>query len=373
MLKQNYRAWVEIDLSAIRHNVKSLKSVVAGELLAVVKADAYGHGAIAVSQAAIEAGATWLGVATITEGVQLRNGGITAPILILGSTNSIDEIKAIAENRLYPTICSPEQAQKFNQTLNTPLPIHLKIDTGMSRLGMDWHQVPEFLNLVQSLSHLQIHGVYSHLATADDPDQTILRLQHQRFQEVVHHIKNLNICPPILHFANTAALITDAALHYNMVRCGLGIYGFYPAPHLQAQGQKLGISLYPALQVKARITQVKTIPMGRGVSYGYSFIAPRDMDIATVAIGYADGVPRRLSNQLKMMVGDRYKVAQIGTITMDQCLIDVSDVPNVQVGDVVTVLGTEADNNADRWAELSNTITWEILCGFKHRLPRLIA
>ncbi len=375
MLKQNYRAWVEIDLAAIKHNIRSLKSLVSDstELLAVVKADAYGHGAIAVSQAVLEAGATWLGVATIIEGVQLRNAGITAPILIMGATNSPDEMKAIAKHRLQPTICTIEQAQLFNTTLEdsiNPLLVHLKIDTGMSRLGTDWRSAKDFIKIVYSLPYLKIHSIYSHLATADELDQSILHLQHQRFKQVINIVKESNIQPILIHFANTAGMMTDQNLHYDLVRCGLGVYGFYPAPHLRESFKSL-LSLCPAMQVKARITQVKNIEAGTGISYGYSFIASRDMQIATVAIGYADGVPRGLSNQFLVKVGDR-QAAQVGTITMDQCLIDVTDIPDVKVGDIVTILGNSEDNNADRWAETMNTIAWEILCGFKHRLPRLI-
>jgi len=383
MLKQNYRAWVEIDLSVIKHNVRSLKSLLADstELLAVVKADAYGHGAIAISQTVIEAGATWLGVATIVEGVQLRDGGITAPILIMGATNSIDEIKAIATHRLQPTICTTDQAVIFSAALadlDYPLSIHLKIDTGMSRLGTNWQEAQDLIELVHRLPNLKIQGVYSHLATADESDRHVLNLQHQRFEQVINLLTELQIDVPLVHFANTAGVMTDQSLHYDLVRCGLGVYGFYPAIHFKQNLQekltecKSVFSLRPALQVKARITQVKSITAGTGVSYGHSFIAPQDMKIATVAIGYADGVPRSLSNQIIVAVGDRCsKAAQIGTITMDQCLIDVTAIPEVQVGDVVTILGSE-DNNADRWAKITNTIVWEILCGFKHRLPRLI-
>jgi alanine racemase len=379
MLKQNYRAWVEIDLSAIKHNVRNLKSLLSDstELMAVVKADGYGHGAIAISQAVLEAGATWLGVATIVEGSQLRNAGITAPILILGATNSPDEIRAIANNRLHATICTPEQALIFNETLRDfeqsvdhPLLVHLKLDTGMSRLGTNWQEARDFIKLVQSLPYLQIKSIYSHLATADELDQSVLELQHHRFNQVIYLLQELKINLPFIHLANTAGMMTTQNLHYDLVRCGLGVYGFYPAPHLREK-LKNTVSLLPAMQVKARITQVKKISAGTGVSYGYSFIAPKDMQIATVAIGYADGVPRSLSNRINVTIKEQ-QVSQVGTITMDQCLIDVTDLPDVEVGDVVTILGNREDNNADRWAEIINTIPWEILCGFKNRLPRLI-
>jgi alanine racemase len=370
MLKQNHRAWVEIDLSAIKHNVSQLKRLLSPqtELMAIVKADAYGHGAIGVSQAALQAGASWLGVATIPEGIQLRNAGITAPIAILGATNSVDEVRAIAEYRLQPTICTPKQALVFHEVLqgiDSHIGIHLKIDTGMSRLGTDWRSATEFVQLVTSLPELEIESVYSHLATADDLDRTILNAQKHRFTTVIKALQDVGIYPRRLHLANTAGMLSDPDLHYDIVRPGLGIYGLYPSPHLKDE-----IELRPAMQVKARISQVKEIDAGTGISYGYSFIAPVDMKIATVAIGYADGVPRGLSNRIKVAVHGQ-TVAQVGTITMDQCLIDVTHVPGVAVGDPVTILGKEERTTADDWARALSTISWEILCGFKHRLPRL--
>ncbi len=370
MLKQNHRAWVEIDLAAIKHNVQQLKSLVlpSTELMAIVKADAYGHGAVGVSQTALQAGASWLGVATIPEGIQLRKAGITAPIAILGATNSVDEMRAIAEHRLQATICTPKQALVFHevlQTLDVQVSVHLKIDTGMSRLGTDWRSATEFVQLVSGLPQLEIESVYSHLATADELDCTILRTQQQRFTKVVEALHEAGIYPRRLHLSNTAGMLADRNLHFDIVRPGLGIYGLYPAQHLKDK-----IDLCPAMQVKARITQIKEVSAGSGISYGYSFIAPTNMKVATVAIGYADGVPRGLSNRINVVVRDRV-VQQVGTITMDQCLIDVTQVPAAEVGDAVTILGKAERSTADDWANTLGTISWEILCGFKHRLPRL--
>ena len=368
MLKQNHRAWIEVDLSAIKHNVQQLKSLLTAptELMAIVKADAYGHGAIDVSQTAIEAGATWLGVATIPEGIQLRGAGITAPIVVLGATNGVDEIKAIAEYRLQPTICNPKQALIYHEVLSQTgeqVPVHLKIDTGMSRLGVNWQEAIAFVQLVQHLPNLKIISVYSHFATADDSDRTFMQLQTQRFEQVITDLKAEGIYR--IHICNTAAMLCDRQIHYDIVRTGLGLYGLYPAPHL-----KNIVDLRPALTVKARITQVQKIQAGTSVSYGRSFIATQDMTIATVAIGYADGVPRGLSNRIRVAVNGQ-KVAQIGTITMDQTAIDVTHVNNLSIGDEVTFLGGASENTADDWANLLGTISWEILCGFKHRLPRI--
>ncbi len=368
------RAWIEIDIAALSHNVRQLRQLLSPhtQLMAVVKADAYGHGAITVAQTALEAGASWLGVATVPEGMQLRESGIDAPILILGATHTLEQIQAIAEWQLQPTLSSPQQALIFSTALETikspsPIPVHIKLDTGMSRLGTHWEQAAEFVQLVQGLPQLQIASIYSHLATADSEDTTVMKQQHARFESAIAQLKALGIAAPCLHLANSAATMSDRSLHYDMVRIGLGIYGLYPAPHLNDT-----VNLRSVLQVKARVTQVKKITAGSGVSYGHTFIAPNNMRIAVVGIGYADGVPRNLSNKMQVIIRGQ-RVAQIGNITMDQMMLDVSNIPGIQAGEVVTLLGKEGEEeiSANEWAEKLNTISWEILCGFKHRLPRL--
>ncbi|HEY9728262.1 MAG TPA: alanine racemase [Chroococcales cyanobacterium] len=366
------RAWVEIDRAALSHNVRQLKKLLtpATQLMAVVKADAYGHGAIVVARTALDAGAGGLCVATLQEGIQLREAGIEAAILLLGATNTPEQVRAIAHWQLQPTLCTPQQALVFSETLselNQTLPVHLKLDTGMSRLGMPWQEARQFVQLVQQLPYLKIESVYSHLATADSPDPTVMRLQHQRFENAIAQLHEAGIQPPRLHLANSAATLTDPALHYDWVRVGLSLYGLYPAEHLRST-----VNLKPVMQVKARVTQVKTIPPGTGVSYGYQFIADREMRLAVIGIGYADGVPRNLSNKMTVLIRGQ-KMRQIGAITMDQLMLDVSSIPDLQTGEVVTLIGQDGDFqiSADDWAESLGTISWEILCGFKHRLPRV--
>ncbi|HSM83180.1 MAG TPA: alanine racemase [Nodosilinea sp.] len=368
------RAWVEINLAALRHNVQQFRELLptSSQLMAVVKADAYGHGAVTVAQTALQAGAAWLGVATVPEGIELRAAGIQAPILVMGAINSPEEMQAIAHWRLQPTLVNPKQALVFSETLSKlaaarPLGVHLKIDTGMTRLGFPWAEVVDFAQFVRQLPHLKIDSLYSHLATADSPDPTIMRQQQQRFTTAVGHLRQHHLLPPRLHLANTAATLADPALHYDLVRVGLGLYGLYPAPHLQTR-----LNLQPVMQLKARITHLKPVPAGTGVSYGHQYITNRPIQLAVLGIGYADGVPRVLSNRLQVMVRGRL-VKQIGTITMDQMMLDVSDIPNLQEGEVVTLLGSDGQHtiSPDDWATMANTISWEILCGFKHRLPRI--
>ena len=371
-LVNRQRAWVEIDLAALAHNVKALKAFLAPhtKLMAVVKADAYGHGAVTVARTALANGADSLAIATLAEGVELRQGGIKAPILILGAIVAVEDIKAVVAWELEPTICNTEQALLFNQALASvgkSLPVHLKLDTGMSRLGTNWQEAVSFGQLVSTLPNLKIASIYSHFSTADEKDRTWMELQHQRFRDAIARLKASGCVPPQIHLANSAATLSDRSCHYDMVRVGLALYGLYPAVHLQQT-----IDLRPVLQLKAKVTQVSTILAGEGVSYGRQFVAPDDMKVAVVGIGYADGVPRNLSNRLQAIVCGRL-VPQIGSITMDQLMLNVNDIPDLEPGKVVTLIGQENNLSiaAETWADRLNTISWEILCGFKHRLPRV--
>ncbi|WP_036480333.1 alanine racemase [Myxosarcina sp. GI1] len=372
LLVSRQRAWVEIDLQALADNTRAISRFISPqtELMAVVKADAYGHGAIEIAKTVLANGASCLAIATLAEGVELRQAGIDAPILILGAINAPEDIKAVAAWSLEPTICSPQQASVFAETLSEvgqTLSVHLKLDTGMSRLGTDWKDGVKFVNIVRSLPNLNLKSVYSHFATADDPDKTIMNQQHRRFCQVISQLERSQLTLPYLHIANSAAMLSDRSLHYDLVRVGLALYGLYPAPHLTAS-----IPLKPVMAVKSKIAQIKTIAPGTGVSYGHRFVAHKATKIAVVGIGYADGVPRLLSNRLRAIVRGKL-VAQIGTITMDQLMLDVSNIPDLQAGEVVTLIGNEGQITltVDDWAEALNTISWEIICGFKHRLPRV--
>lgn len=367
-----HRAWVEIDHFCLKNNIQQLKSILKPQtqLMAVVKADAYGHGAVKVAHTLLQAGCSNLATATLEEGIQLRQGGISSLILILGATNTPEELEAIAAWHLQPTLCNRQQALIFHETLKrlgVTLPVHLKIDTGMSRLGTLWFEATEFVELVTQLPTLKIASVYSHLATADDPDSRVMTLQHQRFQQVIADLKAQGINPPCLHLANSAGTLAESSLHYDLVRVGLACYGLYPATHLEK-----AVQLQPVMSVKARVTQVKTIPPNTGVSYGYQYQTESDLPIAVVGIGYADGIPRNLSGRLQVILRGQL-VPQIGAITMDQIMLDVSSIPDLQPGEIVTLIGTDGDQQitALDWAKALNTISWEILCSFKHRLPRV--
>ena len=366
------RAWVEIDLKALAHNVRTLKAWLNpnSKLMAVVKADAYGHGAVTIAQVALANGADSLAVATLQEWVELRRSGISVPILVLGAIDGVEDIQAARAWGVEPTVVSSEQAIAFDRTLaklGKSLRVHLQLDTGMSRLGTNWQSAVEFVAEVRDLPNLEIASIYSHFATADDPDRTIMKLQQQRFTEAIASLTAAGLKPPLIHMANSAATLNNRCSHYDLVRVGLALYGLYPAPHL-----KDILDLKPVLQVKAKITQVKTIPPGEGISYGRQYLTDVDTEIAVVGIGYADGVPRSLSNRLEAIV-EGQKVSQIGAITMDQLMLRLGAGHNVRPGDVVTLIGQQKGQKitADDWADKLDTISWEILCGFKHRLPRI--
>jgi alanine racemase len=363
------RAWVTIDLDALAHNAQQIKSrlLPRTELMAVVKADGYGHGATAVARTVLEQGVTWLAVATILEGKELRQAGITAPILLLGSVQAPQEVDAIATWQLQPTLCSPQQALAISQYAKQLTPVHLNIDTGMSRLGPLWQQGNAFVQFVAQLPNLQIASIYSHFATADEPDSSFMEEQHCRFQKLIQQIQTAGILQPKLHLANSAGTLSGPQYHYDLVRVGLALYGLYPHSKFRSE-----VHLKPVMQLKARVTQVKTLLAGTGVSYGHTYIAPQKMKVAVVGVGYADGVPRPLSNRMTVLIRGQ-QVRQIGSITMDQLMIDVSPIPNVENGDVVTLLGQDGDATipVETWADLLSTISYEIVCGFQSRLPRV--
>jgi alanine racemase len=374
--RKRSRAWIEIDLALLSHNVRQIRSKLepSTALMAVVKADAYSHGANHVARIVLAAGASSLAVAIVQEGINLRRNNITAPILLLGAANGPRQIQLIEKYSLQPSIVSVEQAKKFQEHLIKPISVHIKIDTGMSRLGIPWKEAEDALKEILQLDKIKVAGIYSHLASDGEPDgqsREVMDLQEQRFRDVTTKLKPLFVNydkQPLLHLANSAGLMAGKQFHYDMVRPGLALYGLCPSPYL-----KNILDLRPVMSVKACITQIKTIPIGTGVSYNHSFVAERDTTVAVVSIGYADGVPRRLSNKLEVLLHGQ-RVRQIGNITMDQLMLDVTDLPTAKLNDVVTLLGASGEQviTADDWADLLDTISWEVLTLFKNRLDRVI-
>ena len=366
---------MEIDEAAIQANADALRrSLHPGcALMAVVKADGYGHGAVPVARSAAAGGASCFGVATLQEGVELRQAGLDQPVLVLGNLSHPDELRACLHWQLMPTLSGMREAllcQNLASGSGRQLAVHLKLDTGMTRLGAPWEEGPRLVEAIQGLDALQMAGVYSHLAGADAPGEGLDALtatQQQRFDAVLSGLQQQQLAPGCRHLANSAGTLRSPQLHYDLVRVGLALYGQRPSEHLGA-----GLSLQPAMHVRARVSLIREVPAGVGVSYGHRFVTQRPSRLAVVGIGYADGVPRLLSNRLEVLFAG-HRLPQVGAITMDQLVLDATDVPALEAGSVVTLLGEEAGDRIDpqAWSEPIGTIPWEILCGFKHRLPRL--
>ncbi|MFS8880187.1 alanine racemase [Synechococcus sp. H55.11] len=365
------RAWVEIDAAQLRENLRLLQARLSPdtEIWAVVKANAYGHGAHLVAPVAVAAGVKGLCVATLAEGIELRQMGLQAPILVLGALNTWAELQQAMAARLEVSLTRAEQIPLMRQVARwagRPVPVHVNVDTGMTRLGIPWSEAAAVWGQICRIPELAGCSLFSHLATADEPHSPVMEQQHARFAQVVEQIRQAGDPLPPLHLDNSAGAL--ARLHYSRVRLGLVLYGLSPAPHLPVPG------LQPILRLKARLTHIQTVPAQTGVSYGHRYITSRPSRIATLAIGYADGIPRRLSGWLRGWVRGGL-IQQVGTITMDQCMWDVTERPDIQVGDVVELLGPKLANmglSVQDWADQAGTIAYELLCGLSARLPRVL-
>jgi alanine racemase len=363
--------WAEVDLDAIRHNARVLLDLARpAALLAVVKADAYGHGAVPVAKAALDAGASWLGVALVEEGAALRAAGIDSatPVLVL-SEPAPAAAAAVVELELTPTVYTANGIDALAKAVaesgrEAPLPVHLKVDTGMHRVGCTPGDARALVEGIEALPELVLEGVCTHLAVADEPDRNETAQQLERFDGVLAELASDGRRPMLAHAANSAGLIAHPGARYDLVRCGIALYGANPVPSHP-------VSLRPALSLRARVSHVKRLPAGAGVSYGLRYALSRESTIATVPIGYADGVPRGLGLAGgEVLVGGR-RVPIAGTVTMDQLMVDVGDAP-VEVGDEVVLIGRHGSEeiSAGEWADRVGTIAYEIVTGISARVPR---
>ncbi len=371
------RAWVEVDSKAIENNSRIFKHFIGKDclLMAVVKADGYGHGAVTVAKAALKGGADSLGVATLEEGIELRKAGLNCQILILGNLINSEELFTSFYWNLIPTISGIREAIICNniaENNHKKFVIHLKVDTGMTRLGCNYDEVQELVDKIDSLKSLSLDGIYSHLSNADTDllNQSLTnftQIQLNRFERVLMKLGERGdfICR---HLANSAGTLSDKRLHFDMVRVGLSIYGYLPIGGFQSD-----LNLKPALKVKARVTFIRDVKNDVGVGYGHLFKTKRKTKLAVVPIGYADGVSRALSGKISASI-DGVLVPQVGAIAMDQMVFDITAKPEIKVGQVLTLLGTDGENviSPQTWSDLSGSIPWEVLCSFRNRLPRVV-
>ncbi len=364
-------AWAEVHTGIIQDNVALIAQRVApAQVWAVVKANAYGHGAIPVAQAAIAGGATGLCVALVDEGVALRRAGIMVPILLL-SEQPIELAELIVGYHLTPTISSTRNAAALAAAANAAdrtIDVHIKVDTGMHRAGVAPRELVMLAKFVDSFESLNIQGVYTHFAVADDPTHEANAVQLAAFEASVEDLSKAGINPPIIHAANSAATLSNAKTIFTMVRLGIAMYGLRPGPGVA----DLCGGLAPAMAVIARVSAVRWIEAGEAVSYGLRRPVESSTLIATVPIGYADGVPRALgTTDVEVLLnGVRRRFA--GTITMDQLMLDCGTDSAVQVGDEVVLIGRQGTDTvtADEWADAIGTIGYEIVCGISPRMFR---
>lgn len=361
-------AWVEVDLDAIAHNVRALRAAAApADVWAVVKADGYGHGAIPVAVAALEAGAAGLGVALVAEAVQLRQAGIDAPILVL-SEQPPDAAGDIVAFGITPTVTTAAGADAIAAAARsagaTGVAVHLKVDTGMHRVGAHPDDAAALAEHVAGTGCLHLAGLFTHLAVADEPDRPDTDAQLARFDAVRAAL------PPIdlIHAGNSAAALAHPRAHHSLVRAGIATYGISPGPGVD----DAAAVLQPALSLKARVSFVKRLAAGDRVSYGLRYALPVDANIATVPLGYADGVRRNLSGLgVDVLIrGRRHPI--VGTVTMDQLLVDCGDA-DVAIGDEVVLIGDQGGDRlgVEDWARPLGTIGYEVTCGLSTRLPRV--
>ncbi len=365
-------AWADVDLDAVRHNAATLAALAApAELCAVVKADAYGHGAVPVARAALEGGATWLAVALVEEGAELRAAGIDAPVLVL-SEPSPDQFGDLVAADLRPTVYTERGIEAAAEAAAgtgraAPLPVHLKIDTGMHRVGAAPEDAPALAAAVGRHPGLALEGVWTHLAVAEDVGDPFTATQLERFDGALAALAAAGVDPPLVHAANSAGALAHRPAHRRLVRAGIALYGIRPSPLLAG-----AVDLRPAMSLAAEVSFVKEVAAGEGISYGRHRRFDRPTVVATVPVGYHDGVPRRygLTGGEVLIGGRRRPIA--GVVTMDQLTVDCGDDRSVAAGDEVVLLGEQGDERIDawEWAGKLGLIAWEVVCGIGPRVPR---
>ena len=384
--------WAEIDLDAIAHNTRQLKQHIeekatnmAPELMAVVKANGYGHGAVPVAETALDNGASRLAVHRVQEGVQLRQAGMTAPILIMGYTLPA-QAQSIVQWSLTPTVNSLEQARALSaaacrsplppsnpstrvrsEVREGPLPIHIKVDTGLGRFGLLPHEVVGFVQAVSTLADLVIEGIYTHFAAADAANKTYTLQQLQTYLEVVQELEKAGFAIPVKHTAGSAAALDLPQTHLDMVRCGIALYGMRPSSELEPV-----IPLRPAMALKSRVIRVRTLPAGSSISYGCTYTAAEPTRVALVPVGYGDGYHRLISNRGQVLIrGQRAPI--LGRVCMDQFVVKVTHIPDVRLHDEVVFLGQQGvdEISAEEIATWAETINYEVTTSILPRVTRL--
>lgn len=372
-LDETRPVWVEINLDNLAHNIKEVKKHTKEDTMvtAVVKANGYGHGSVEISRTFLENGADRLAVAILTEAIELRKGNITEPILVLGYTPPVQYHKVL-EYDLIQTIYNYEEAKILSNKAieqNKTVIIHLKIDSGMGRLGfLPTNEAIEDIINISKLPNIFVEGVYTHFAKADEIDKSHVNGQFEKYINFVNNLEKQGLSIPIKHVSNSAAIIDLPEFNLDMVRAGIMIYGYYPSDEVN----KEDIKLKPAMTLKAKISNLKIVEKGTGISYGQIFVTDKKSKIGTIPIGYADGFTRLLTGKTEVYIKGK-RVNVVGKICMDQCMIDLSDIEDVKIGDEVVIFGYEEllYPHVDELAKKIDTINYEIICMVGRRIPRV--
>lgn len=362
--------WAEINIDSLKQNYKNIKKLLKEDtkICGVVKANAYGHGSVQIAKTLVSEGVDYLAIATLEEGIELRNNDIEVPILCLGyvKENCFD---LAVENNIDITIYKNESAQSLNkisQQKNKKARVHIKLDTGMSRLGFQIND--ETVDSIESIcgySNLDVVGIYSHFAMADEKDKIFTNMQFDKFKYITDKLENIGIKIPIKHICNSAGIMDCPEYHLDMVRSGIILYGHYPSDDVI----KERLNLKPVMTLKTTVSNIKTVDSNTGISYGQKYRTNDLAQIATIPIGYADGFTRMLNQNANMKVKDKL-VPVVGRICMDQCMIRVDGL-DIKIGDEVKIFGDEADIKIERIADALNTINYEVLCMISRRIPRV--
>ncbi len=373
--KKYYRVQANVNLEAIKHNLREMRKKLKSDtkLMAVIKADAYGHGSVALAKAIRKSDLMidYYGVAIIEEAVELREAGIDKPILVFGYTSK-EQYDLVVAYDITQTIYQYDMAINLSQEAkkqNKTAKIHIKVDTGMTRLGFtDTQESIEEIKRIAALENIEIEGLFSHFARADEKDRVSAELQLKRYMAFTDMLEKEQIHIPIKHLANSAGIIEFPEAYFNMVRCGIATYGIYPSSEVNQKEFKL----IPAMELKTHVVFVKDVDAGVGVSYGATYVTNRKTRIATIPVGYADGYSRNLSNSGKVIIHGKFAPI-IGKVCMDQFMVDVSNIEDVKQGDTVTLLGRDGDAyiSAEELAKWSHSFAYELVCTVGKRIPRV--
>ncbi len=363
--------WTEINLDAIEHNLQEFRRILPEnvKIMAVVKADAYGHGAVEIADAVVCGGAHSFAVAFLEEAVELRLSGVKKPILLIGPTPP-GQVSEIIRHNLTQTVFSIESAAAISREAvshNTCVPVHVKVDTGMGRVGINPRETVSFIRQISDLPGIEVEGILTHLASADSADLSYTRYQIKLFEEALDACRQAGIKIPVTHAANSAGTISCPHSHYNIIRLGISLYGHYPSRELKTER----IKLIPALSFKSRIIFLKKVPPRTYLSYGSTFVTEKTSVIATIPVGYADGFNRLLSNRGSVLVRSQ-RSPIVGRVCMDYTMVDVTHIENVTVGDEVVLYGAQGESSitVDEVAESLGTISYELLCNVDKRVSR---